>query len=619
MSIVAKDKVKITGDWSAWAEPVHQGRLVRPDGESAWVLIRCRPDEQTDEQGLASLKAKGRLMARVDHPSVLKLLHITRVDGVPAWVYEGFQGVSLARALDVARAQNEFIPARTVLDLVERTLQGIQAAIQQGRDLQGPDTSVVHVGPAPSEVLVDSVGAVRLAGFHLLANDEQPPSAPTGYAPARPGTASQRAAYGVGAMLVHLLGGERPASAGVERARQDAVIRRSMIRVLARPGEAISEEVTALIKRALAFDPDERPELDEIQDALSLASAGLKSAGLRAWAPLTVPALLNMGEHGYPDPDTARMKRHIEPTDDGSFTSSPGRERKRQSTSPPREIKTTVGRPAIHPRDLQPYEADPGEATPFIGSQALDSMPTSETDVASLQLRRMSGEATEPEIPVDVGGVEDTWEVEAPEDPDRVGGWPLVVGLIIGMIVAVGVGQVAVDTMVSSIDPAVQQSTPTPASAAPSTEQAEVVLAAAADTGETDGEAEEAEAASSTDSGTAVDEGGDNDDAEGDRSSTKAPSARAQKPAKPETTPPAAEADVFQVTFKSADPTMDRLVVRCHKGGNGDGAEFVTIVRAGKGPCRVEGHWGETKRTVMPVITGPKDYTCFKDGARRCD
>ena len=152
-----------------------------------------------------------------------------------------------------------------------------------------------------------------------------------------------------------------------------------------------------------------------------------------------------MGEHGYPDPDTARMKRHIEPTDDSSFLSSPGRKRKAEKKAPPREVKTTVGRPAVNPRDLQPYEADPAEATPFIGSQALDSMPTSETDVASLQIRRMSGEATQPEIPVDVGDVEDTWEVETAEEPERVGGWPLVAGLIIGMVVAVGVGQVAVD------------------------------------------------------------------------------------------------------------------------------------------------------------------------------
>ena len=79
---MAKDKVKITGDWTAWAEPVHQGQLVKSDGESSWVLIRCRPDQDVDEEAFSALKAKGRLMARVDHPSVLKLLHITRVDGV---------------------------------------------------------------------------------------------------------------------------------------------------------------------------------------------------------------------------------------------------------------------------------------------------------------------------------------------------------------------------------------------------------------------------------------------------------------------------------------------------------------------------------------------------------
>ena len=136
---------------------MHQGRLVRPDGEAVWVLIRCRPDEQVDDDGFAALKTKGRLMARIDHPSVLKLLHITRVDGVPAWVYEGFQGVSVARALDVASAQREFLPARAVMDIAERTVQGIQAGIQQGHDLQGPGSGVVHVGPAPSEVLVDAV------------------------------------------------------------------------------------------------------------------------------------------------------------------------------------------------------------------------------------------------------------------------------------------------------------------------------------------------------------------------------------------------------------------------------------------------------------------------------
>ena len=154
---------------------------------------------------------------------------------------------------------------------------------------------------------------------------------------------------------------------------------------------------------------------------------------------------------------------------------------------------------------------------------------------------------------------------------------------------------------------------PQPVPAAPSTEQAEVVLAAAADTGEDEEPDSVPESASSGDSGEA-----DAEDAPSAPAASEPPRTR-KKAAEPQSAPDEAEPDVFQVTFRSADTTMDRMVVRCHKGGTGEGAEFVTIVRAGKGPCRVEGHWGESKKTVMPVITGPRDYTCFKDGARRCD
>ena len=91
--VVGKDRVKIIGDWSAWAEPVRQGRLIRPDGEAVWVLIRIRPDLMVDDEGFGLLKQEGRLMGRIDHPSVLRLLHVTRVDGRVAWVYEGAQAV----------------------------------------------------------------------------------------------------------------------------------------------------------------------------------------------------------------------------------------------------------------------------------------------------------------------------------------------------------------------------------------------------------------------------------------------------------------------------------------------------------------------------------------------
>jgi len=632
---VAKDRIKILGDWPAWAEPVRQGRLIRPDGQAVWILIRTRPDLTVDSSQFAALKQEGRLMARIDHPSVLRLLHVTRLEGQPGWVYEGFQAVSLARALDVANVQGEFFPARAAVEAVERATQGIRAALSQGRNIQGAPGSVYHPGPAPSEILVDAVGGIRVAGFSVSIPDAPENPAPTGYAPTNLGTPEQHAAYGIGALLVHLLGGERPASSGEDEGRQGAVIRRAMIRVLARPGEAVPDAVTELIRNALSFEPDGRPELTDIEDVLSEAATQLRSAGLRTWCPSTVPTLLSQQEQGYPDPDTARMKRHIEPADEsGGFVPPPVRKRV------PREVPTMVGRPSVDPRELVPYEADPNEATPFVSASSLDAIPTSETDVASLQSTQIGTMSAVSAVPVEIGGVEDTWEVEQPEDADRLGGWPLLVGLLIGMVVAVGVGVFVVDHMVmdppATAKPVIDSTTPASVQAAPEPQPASIEKAAAELADEADtGNAPDAEGAEgdkgATEEEEASPEGGDQEapvTAESDASAAKSPSTRAPvrapaqvKRAKKASAAPPADAPVpeeFAVTFRSGDPSIDRLVVTCHKGGTVDGGEVVHIARAGKGPCRVDGYRNGVMDAVSAVLTGPKTYTCFKDGARLC-
>jgi len=280
-------------------------------------------------------------MSRIDHPSVLRLLHTSKVDGQPAWVYEGLQAVSLARALDVANARKEFLPAKTVVEAVEHTAQGIRAALTQGQNIQGSPGPVIHLGPSPSEILVDAVGSLRVAGFSIEAEGGPNLRPPAGYEPFKPGTPAQRAVYGLGALLVHLLGGERPGAAGDDTRRQAAVIRRAIIRVLSRPGEALPDSMTELIRSVLAFDPDERPTLSELQDKLAVATSEFRSAGLRSWAPDTVPGLLKQAESGYPDPDTARMRRHIESSEEAN--SAEAFTRKSAKPQTPREVATIVG------------------------------------------------------------------------------------------------------------------------------------------------------------------------------------------------------------------------------------------------------------------------------------
>ena len=656
---MAKDKVKITGAWNAWSESVQQGNLVRPDGESTWILVRTQPGRTVEPAAFAALKTRGRMLAQLDHPSLLTLLHVTKMSGSPAWVYEGFQGVSLARALDVANSKRDFIPVRTILEVAERVTQGVRAALAQGEALVSDGLRVVHPGPALSEVLVDAVGAVRLAGFEIVGVDEDEVVAPQGYGPANPGTSEQRAVYGIAAMLVHLLGGARPADAGEDQQRQDAVIRRAVIRTLARPGEAIPDSFMELLQRALSFHPEDRPVLAVLEEGLNQAAASLAGAGVRGWAPQTIPGLLALAEDGYPDPEAARSKRHIEPADDGSFSSSPGR--RVQVEQPPREVKTMVGRAPVSVEELQRYASSPPEATPLSTGPSLEASMTSETDVASSLKAGGDVEVTEIGVPIDDVPAEDTVEAVKPEESDALGGWPLIVGLVVGMFVAVGVGQFAVNKMVSTNDALMAQGPAAAPPAGPSTlpiqDETQVTLKMVSDADDvakpTD---DEGSAASRLGTDTAPPDGtvmpsadadepsADADDAPGSGSAdgvaesrssgdvsgapdggerVRSRRSRAAEEAKntetPEASTAAASGDVFQVSFTSSDPTMDRMVVRCHKGGDGEGARVVSIVRAGKGNCRVEGIWGDSKKIVMQLVEGPKSYSCFKDGERRCE
>jgi len=618
---VAKDRIKILGGWSAWAEPVLQGRLIRPDGEAIWVLMRRRPELEFSPDEWKVQKANSRLISRVDHPSVLRLLHAATIDGAPAWIHEGFQGVSLERVLAVYGAEGQFLSARAAVETVQRAIQGLRAAISQGSNLPGAHGNFCHPGPAPSELLIDAVGAVKLAGFGFQTESVKLPEQP-GYVPHVPGSPEQRGAYGVAALLVHLLGGERPGEAGSDADRQSAVIRRAMIRVLARPGEAVPESVVELIKSGLAFDPDERPEFTEIEDELARSASQLRSESLRVWAPATVPGLLKMQEEGYPDPSSGRIRRHIDLADDSSSYEAPP-VRAPSTDSAPREVATVMAKVDVAAAVEAASEDNSRETIGAVSQTSFASIPTSETDV-KLALPTVLG--TEPEAPVpvvlDIGDPDDTWEIEL-EVEGRMGGWPLVAGLLIGMVIAAIVGWVVVEqmgqqmpeTQATVAEPSVLERTPSVVEPV-----APPVAEENADSGEAPNVPEEADNEEDIVSPTAEPieapvavPVADNAPAEEEQlRPTRTP------PAPARTAPPAPVPAEFRVSFRNASPTIDRIIVKCHKGGVSEGAELVYIDRAGKGPCRVEGYDGTEKVAVSAVLMGPHNFTCFEGNARVC-
>ena len=84
-------------------------------------------------------------------------------------------------------------------------------------------------------------------------------------------------------------------------------------------------------------------------------------------------------------------------------------------------------------------------------------------------------------------------------------------------------------------------------------------------------------------------------------------------------TPDTEQEETFAVTFQGDPEIVERMVVRCHKGGVVEGDEEVHIARAGRGPCRVEGFGNGKQMSVSAILKGPRTYTCFRGGARICE
>ena len=203
---VAKVKIKLFGRWEAWSDSVRWGQLIRPDGSAVSVLLRTTESPRTSPEN-------SRLLASLQHPSILQLLHATAIGDATALVYERFEGVAMSRVLPELTRRSRHMPVRAALEVAAQVCAGLQHAREQGDS----ERSIIHPGPCPTEILIDERGHVRLAGFVVMTEDGELDVAPPGYVPPEGCGAEGAWAYGIGALMVHLLSGDCPASGSTKR------------------------------------------------------------------------------------------------------------------------------------------------------------------------------------------------------------------------------------------------------------------------------------------------------------------------------------------------------------------------------------------------------------------
>jgi serine/threonine-protein kinase len=157
-------------------------RLLREVGRGGMgtVYLAARADEQFEKQVAIKLVhrwldsgeavrrfvAERRILARLEHPGIARLLDGGVADGIPYFVMEYVEGMPIDRHCDEKR-----LPVRGRLLLFVKVCDAVRCAHQN---------LVVHRDLKPSNILVTADGSVKLLDFgiaKLLEDDDSPKSA----------------------------------------------------------------------------------------------------------------------------------------------------------------------------------------------------------------------------------------------------------------------------------------------------------------------------------------------------------------------------------------------------------------------------------------------------------
>ncbi len=305
-SKLAKSTLKLVGVYDAWSPRARQARLTRSNGAEVPVLVLISPDTVADADVLASLRDDARLIARLQHENVMRLENVSAVTGKVAHVYEGVDGASAARIMQVLRMRNQPVPARVAIELVA----AVGLVLEEALRIEDGARRLVHAGTNPEEVLIDLSGRVKLAGISVMG--DAPPASPAGYA-APEGIGSLAAGtYMLGALLVELLTGEAPPAAGINAEQHDGAVRRGLIRIISRPSDPPGDMVVQALRQALAFEPATRGTPGTLARRLRELAVSVPGAGLRSWAPGFVPAAQKAPTAWPSSPQSALASRPLD-------------------------------------------------------------------------------------------------------------------------------------------------------------------------------------------------------------------------------------------------------------------------------------------------------------------
>ncbi len=307
---------------------VYLGELSSPQGLRQQVAIKVLSRDATTPESVARARDEARLLGLLNHDHIVKVSELFEIDGRTAFVMEYVEGIS-AEAL-LGRLGR--LPPRAALAIVAAVAEALDAAWNAIEPGTARQLRVIHRDIKPANVLVSVSGGVKVLDFGIAraefdrdaeTRSDHPGTlafmAPECFMGAPPSPTMD--VYALGLTLARLLG-RRDLSRLVSQETRFLSQREQLLGELhdALPRGPWLEDLIALLRRMLAWRPEDRPVGPELQDLLLGLEERAPGERLRALARRVVPAALadgrrsgGLGQSDVPEELTLSGQSEVEP------------------------------------------------------------------------------------------------------------------------------------------------------------------------------------------------------------------------------------------------------------------------------------------------------------------
>ena len=264
------------------------------------VAVKVLNEELSEnEEVVRRQRDEARLLAQLNHDHIVKVFDLLEIGGRPAVFMEYVPGVDANRLL-----RNGPMPPRAVLEAVGAAASALHAAVNTVSPFTGRKLNVIHRDIKPANLLISRHGTVKVLDFGIARADfdREGHTKSVQFGTARYMAPEQWLGndlsgavdvYALGITLIELMSGAAaarlPLRSDKYNAGRDAQIQR--IRD-PRWGTVWWRRLEELLQDMLAFDPQDRPTADWVQDVCVELSEEVGGESLRRYARANVPALI---------------------------------------------------------------------------------------------------------------------------------------------------------------------------------------------------------------------------------------------------------------------------------------------------------------------------------------